>query len=118
MNNHVKFIDQKLKKCNSEVILVCFEELVELVFKAGVFKPVLGQEGAVEIQEDISPIDELTCVELGELLEKKSEEIVNFDEVLELAEAHAVEVLRLEQLQACLSCVELWNVFIRKLNCA
>jgi hypothetical protein len=98
--------------------LVCFEELVEVVFEAGVFKPELGEEGAVEIQEDVSSIDELTGVELGELLQKESEEVVNFDEVLELTEAHAAEVLRLEQLQACLGCVELLGVLIRKLHCA
>lgn len=98
--------------------MVCFEQLVELVFEAGVFKPELGDEGAVEIQENISSIDELAGVELGELLQKKSEEIVNFDEVLELTEAHAAEVLWLEQFQACLSSIELLGVLIGKLHCA
>lgn len=73
--------------------MVCFEQLVELVLEAGVVKPELNEKGAVEIQEDVSSIEELAGVELGELLQQKSEEIVHFDEVLELTEAHAAEVL-------------------------
>ena len=87
-----------------------------MVFKAGVLEPELGDESAVEIQENVSSIHEVAAMELGELLQKKSEKVVNFDEVLELAEAHATEVLWLEKLQAGLSSVELLNVLIRKLH--
>lgn len=98
--------------------MVGFEQLVELVFEAGVVKPELDEEGAVEIQENVSSIDEVAGVELGELLQKESEEVVYFDEVLELTEAHAAEVLWLEQFQACLGSIKLLDVLIRKLHCA